>query len=377
MVKGLVSGDLHLGVSLWGGINPETGMNRMVEKFIDELDKTATKVIEEKYDVWVINGDIFHTRTPSNAVREAFARILYKVLSNGTRVVIVLGNHDIQTTLGAKDSLADIRAMNPDGLYVIDSPTVLPLYFRDTKIVFLCLPWMKDGADVALHAKSLRYAIAEDKSASAVFLLGHFSVEGAVVGAERLFELTDDKAVPFDVLVGDDIDFTFLSHIHKAQKLGEKAAYVGSMERVDFSERNEPKGHMTFSVIGPHQVVVNYVEGTPQKYVQHEIDMVGNSAGVYEPTHDAIYKVKVYCTDEQKKIFDTKMIEPFVKTAKWFMPIVFEVAKTKESHRAKGIARDVRWQDALLTWLERQNVSPEMQEKVVRKSRELFEEVMK
>lgn len=378
MVKGIVSADLHLGVSLWGGINPETGMNRMTEKFINELNRTATKVIEGGNDVWIIVGDVFHTRTPSNSVREAFARTLSRVLSNGIRVIIVLGNHDIQTTLGAKDSLAEIRALNMPGLAIIDSPVILPMKFHGDSetVVFVGLPWRKSGKDIEDYMASLDNLKEVVPGSLATIVLGHFTVEGAVTGAEKYFELQDSEAVSLSAITGKNIDFTFLGHIHKAQRLGEKAAYVGSMDRVDMSERNEPKGYLSFQVNGPGQVAVEYVEGTPQKYYQYDIDLIEhdmrNEVGLYENVKDAVVKVKVRCTQDQKKTFDHVALSERLKGAAFVMPTVFEVEKSDAPRKGEGLHRDVRWQDALKTWLEKQNYQPEMKEAALVKSAELF-----
>jgi len=368
MVKGFVSADLHLGVSMWGGINPETGLNRMVEKFIDELDKTATKVIEGQYNVWIIVGDIFHTRTPSNAVREEFARIISRVLSHGIEVIIVLGNHDIQTTLGARDSLAEIRALHLERLHIVDMPSTISV----AGCTFVCLPWRKKASEVLAYSGGLKNVLPK---AEATFVLGHFSVEGAVTGAEKYFELQDSEAVPLSAVTGPGIDFTFLGHIHKAQMLGDKAAYIGSMDRVDFSERNEPKGGMSFEV-GPQGVKVEYVLGTPQKYFQYERDLIQpsneNEVDFFENARDAVVKVRVRCTQDQKKMFDHAALAENLKGARFVMPLVFDVEKADALRKNEGLDRDVRWQDALKIWLDKQVIEPEMKQAVIVRSAELF-----
>jgi len=142
------------------------------------------------------------------------------------------------------------------------------------------------------------------------------------------------------------------------------------------SERNEPKGYLSFQVNGPGQVAVEYVEGTPQKYYQYDIDLierdVRNEVGLYENVKDAVVKVKVRCTQDQKKTFDHVALSERLKGAAFVMPTVFEVEKSDAPRKGEGLRRDVRWQDALKTWLEKQNYQPEMKEAALDKSAELF-----
>ena len=372
-IKGIISSDLHIGVQLWGGTDPVTGMNRMVKKFVDEFNRTIQIAISGGYKIFVIDGDVFHTRTPANSLRCSVARGIKRLLDAGITVIINLGNHDIATTLGAEDSLAEIRALELPGLYIVEKPQAITVH----GITFLCLPWMKSGAEIISAMKNFKLMSLPPRKAT--FVLGHFTVEGAVTGSEKLFELQDQEAVPVSELVGPGIDFTFLGHIHKPQVFGPKIAYVGSMERVDFGERNEPKGYMTFTVGDEGVRDVSFVEGTPQKLVQYDLDFIEVSRDPIAPElHEgAIVKVKVRCTEEQKKAFDYQTLMDKLTGAAFVMPVHFEIEKEGEVRQNGGLHRDVKWQDALKTWLKNQNVTEDAQVLVMAKSAELFEEALK
>jgi exonuclease SbcD len=347
----------------------------MVEKFIDELRRTCEEIIVQDKSVWVITGDIFHTRTPSNAARKAFAAIISKAMSHGVIVVILLGNHDIQTTLGGEDSLAELAELPVKNLHIIQNPCILSLEIKNKKIQFLCQPWRKSAAEVVESSEALKKQL--DPNAFGRFYLGHFTVEGAVVGAEKLFELQSGESVPTSAISDPLIDYAFIGHIHKAQVLGPRAAYIGSMDRVDFSERNEPKGRMDFTISPERGLSVIHVEGTPQKYVQYDIDLTvpGSLEKAFMvPCDGAVVKVRVKCTDEQKKTFDHLDLMDRLKAAKFVMPVAFEIQKADDVHRNNGIGHEVHWSDALKTWLDRQPVSPELKVAVIAASKELFQE---
>ena len=80
-----IAADLHLGVSGFGKMNPLTGLNQQVEVFLNDFNKLCDSVIAAKVDSFVILGDIFHTRTPSNVVRESFAASIKRSCQGKTK----------------------------------------------------------------------------------------------------------------------------------------------------------------------------------------------------------------------------------------------------------------------------------------------------
>jgi exonuclease SbcD len=76
-------------------------------------------------------------------------------------------------------------------------------------------------------------------------LVGHAHVFGARVGAERLLTLGNDPMLNASMLDLPNVGYHALGHIHKHQAVitgARPVVYAGSINRVDFSEEDEPKG---------------------------------------------------------------------------------------------------------------------------------------
>ena len=367
-----IAADLHLGVSGFGKMNPLTGLNQQVEVFLNDFNKLCDSVIAAKVDSFVILGDIFHTRTPSNVVRESFAASIKRVLDAGVGVLIVLGNHDIQLAMGAQDSLADIRAIAPQGLHIIKDPEIVRFDANHSPVQFLCLPWRKHASEITLAASRLMGQLDPDVPA---FTLGHFTVSGAVSGAEVLYQLGGEEAVPAAALVDKRIERVFLGHIHKRQIIDEKLEYIGSMDRVDFSERNEAKKCLILKVKGKGDFKTSYIDLSPQKYVQLEFDLSKGDKIELKSTDDikdAVVKIQVVCTEAQKKAFDYMAFTKVFRDAFFVMEPSFEVLHEDGERRSSGVEKGMGLEESLSLWLDGQKVDAAMKKKVIEKAKELM-----
>jgi exonuclease SbcD len=363
-----LSADLHLGISSWGKINPKTGLNTMVEKFLAELEATADRLIAAKADIWIIAGDIFHTPNPTNVVRQGFTRVLQRVISQGIDVLIVTGNsHDRPVSFGTQHSLAELEAMEIPGLTIVSESRIMDYDgFR-----ILCLPWQRDPNDIMRDAQDLLEQLPPGKA----ILVGHFTVSGAMTGSEKAFELYGDGTVPIEAIMDPRIEFAFLGHIHKHQSLFNKVFYIGSMERVDFGERFEEKGSMVFDWT-PEQGVTNLkvIQGTPQKYVQLECrDGKWDADWKGSFTNDAVVKIKIICSDEERRSFDFETLYRGLSHAKYVLPPVFETPEEVKREVDQRMSTDLTFEQALKLWLEKQtDIQEKTKVKILQAGKELL-----
>jgi len=86
-------------------------------------------------------------------------------------------------------------------------------------------------------------AAALDPSQPAI-LAGHLTHSLATLGTERGLHLGQDYVIPISSLTNPAFDYVALGHIHKTQKVEvtPPVVYSGSMQRMDFSEEDQPKG---------------------------------------------------------------------------------------------------------------------------------------
>lgn len=237
--------DFHLGVGLRDLATRVQILNLVrQEDYLKQLRAIERHAVESESDFVVIAGDVFHTPRPSGYLLDEFAKFVHSLTSHKIKVVCVSGNHD-QPRAGKTEAymkaLADVGAA---GLHVFGEPDACVLEgARSRKSVrFIALPYissqMLSEAEFTrnIHNKLRELRAKELSEADYTVIVGHIYVQGAMFGSEQRLAYLSDYPLPRSILLGSDVDFVCLGHIHRRQLLDKKIAYSGSVERVDFSE---------------------------------------------------------------------------------------------------------------------------------------------
>jgi exonuclease SbcD len=263
MIKLLHIADVHIGMENYGRINPETGLNTRLHDFLDTLDEAVDRAISEQVDAVVVAGDVYKSRDPSPTHQREFARRILRLIRANIEVVLVPGNHDTPMTAGRATSLDIFRTLELPGVNVMRRISTLRINTRSGPLQIVALPWLvrsnfvadderknlplaellNDMANVVDEALQAECAALDPTIPTA--LVGHVHVFGARVGAERLLTLGNDPMLNASMLDLPNVGYYALGHIHKHQSVvtGQRpVVYSGSINRVDFSEEEEPKG---------------------------------------------------------------------------------------------------------------------------------------
>jgi len=269
-VRIIHTADLHLGTTTYGTEDPSTGLNRRVQDFFAAFDQCVDYAIEKRADALLLCGDTFKDISPSSTLLKMFAIRLRRLTSEGVKVLMLLGNHDSPKTVGRAAPLEVFDELKLSGVHVFSRPDMVDLTSRDgVKFRVFTLPYRhpihiaarfeKRSGKVELNMKELQAAFeAEIKSTIEGFaemdrgdgrvgiLAGHLLVEGARRGAERVYMVGAEFAVPLETLESEAFDFIALGHVHSHQILPGRvpAVYPGSLERIDFTEADEQKGFL-------------------------------------------------------------------------------------------------------------------------------------
>ena len=263
VIKLLHIADVHIGMENYGRLNPETGLNTRLHDFLDTLDEAVTRASDEQVDAVVVAGDVYKSRDPSPTHQREFARRILQLIRANIEVILVPGNHDTPVAAGRATSLDIFRTLELPGVTVMRRISSARITTRSGPLQVVALPWLvrsnfvadderknlplaellNDMVDVVDTA--LQSACSElDPNIPAV-LVGHAHVFGARVGAERLLTLGNDPMLNASLLDLPNVGYYALGHIHKHQSVvtGQRpVVYSGSINRVDFSEEEEPKG---------------------------------------------------------------------------------------------------------------------------------------
>lgn len=326
MIKLLHLADLHIGVENYGRIDPASGLHSRLIDYLDRLDEALDFGLQAGVDLVLIAGDIYKNRTPNPTHQREFARRIHRLRSAGVPVFIITGNHDVAPAAGRASSVEIFNALMVDGVTIADRPGLYTVTTAAGPLQIIALPWVtrqmlltKDDLRLAsfgeveallrrrIEAFVLNAAADLDPALPAV-LAFHGSIDGASYGAERSITLGQDLVLARSVVAQPNIDYVALGHIHKHQALGghPPIVYPGSIERIDFGERGEPKGCVLVELAkGATRWQFRQLAARPFIAIEVDVRTVADpcervaTAIARHDLHHAVVRVEVQATPEQ------------------------------------------------------------------------------
>lgn len=243
--------DVHLGMTNFGWLDTETGLQTRVLDFLDSLDALVAHIERIKPDLALFAGDAFKTRTPSPTLSKHFADRMQRI-ADVCPLVMLVGNHDRQRGGDGKRHSIDImeQLISKCPIHIIRD-VQYDCFCVGSKHEFvhiISIPWLYDMEIIdivkqvyGIYDESLMHTINEP-----IILLAHASVEGAQLNDSYTTSLDDEYTLPTDMF--EDFTYSALGHVHKHQSVAKNAVYCGSLERVDWGERNDDKGFVVITI---------------------------------------------------------------------------------------------------------------------------------
>jgi DNA repair exonuclease SbcCD nuclease subunit len=272
MSKIVVTADFHL------------NLNNRIEDYKKSLQQISD--IANQNELLLILGDVYHARRPIPREQNIFRDFL-----NTLKVptIIVVGNHD-----------TDIDATTLDE-------------FRKFNIANVTLQF----APYILEYKGLK------------LYLDHRLIEGAKLGPTDVILNTREVVKIEDLLKKVQADFYLFGHIHKSQVVRKNPPmlYTGSIERVDFAERNENKYVVLIDV---ESKVYGYRKLNVRPMQQIDIDLSVSSDIPKVLEEGSIVKVVVKGTKEQIQKFNEAPLRDSLVTSLTYK-IIHEVVKENKT----------------------------------------------
>lgn len=253
MLKILQTGDLHLGKTLYE-FSLEEDQKQMLNLLIQELNSY-------EYDLLLITGDIYDRSVPSQEAVLLFDNFLTKVHTQfpSLHVGIISGNHDSAARLSYASSFLDnlnihittkpedcdktiiIHSKDGDCIALYQIPFLYAGTLRNEEGILL-----KTQEELHIEAisriktshKNLQNSKDEYKNLQAILNTHLFTLAGQESDSERLLLGTAEMINPN---IFEDFAFTSIGHLHKKQKVSNKAYYAGSPLSYSFSEINTKK----------------------------------------------------------------------------------------------------------------------------------------
>ncbi len=262
------------------------------------VEEVATLCESERVDVMVIAGDLFYENASPEQMAAALAhfRGAFKAFfARGGTVVAVTGNHDRDAKvemIRAGMTLADPHAganqqFGGGRVYLANRCGVLTLSDpAGRRVQFVLVPYpfasRYDIPVAGYRSREEEHRLVQAEVAKWIggvpekdsfdptiptVLVAHLHVRG--VQAHHLYKLDegDDVLVDFASL-RPDWAYVALGHVHKPQELGgsRHVRYPGPLDRLDFGEKDDPRGVVVFELDGTGlvgDVVWHDLDATP------------------------------------------------------------------------------------------------------------------
>ncbi len=260
MLKILQTGDLHLGKTLYE-YSLEEDQKHVLNLLIKELEN-------DDYDVLIITGDIYDRSIPSqDSVRlfDDFLNTIHKKFSD-LHVCFISGNHDSATRLSYASTFLDLLNIHiTTNAENCNKPIILKSkdaeHFALYQIPFLFAGDLKDEESTILKTqeeliaesikrikvshKNLQESKPEYKTIPALLNTHLFTLSGQNSESERILLGTAEFINP-EIFEG--FAFTAIGHLHKKQKVTNRAYYAGSPLSYSFSEINTNKTFLRIEI---------------------------------------------------------------------------------------------------------------------------------
>jgi len=356
MIRLLHLADLHIGMENYGRINAASGLHTRLLDYLERLDEAIAFGLQEQVDLVLIAGDIYKNRTPNPTHQREFARRIGRLRAEGIPVFILTGNHDMSPSAGRAHSVEIFNTLAIDGVTIADRPKLHTVSTRSGPLQIIALPWItrqllltRDETRMASFGEiealmrqrvevTLERFVGDLARDIPAVLACHGTIDGAQPGAERGITLGSDMVLPRSMIAQDSIDYVAMGHIHRHQALGQHPpiVYAGSIERVDFGERNEEKGCVLVELEkGATRWHFHPLQARP--FVSIEVDVRKNSdpqkriivAIQKHNLQQAVVRIEVKATREQADLIDERAIREQIE-AEAFLLAAFVVDVERE-----------------------------------------------
>ncbi len=265
ILKIIHTADMHLGLTFIDAVMGHRASEERRLDLLSNFDAMVDRAIREKYDFFLMCGDIFHSTNPAGRTFVDFSTRIGRLSDAGVQVIAVPGNHDAPKaapSLSITRGLAEARAPR---FYLQSEIPEKPLILqaRDgMKIGFIPIPYLAPQSAVRLEEidsnqelkdrynlflKELISRLLEDqrlKEADHLIVMAHGTVSGASYGSERSF-VSFEIPMWAETLLQGKVEYVAMGHIHMPQTiLGGPIYYPGSIERMSFGEEGQEKAYI-------------------------------------------------------------------------------------------------------------------------------------
>lgn len=391
----LHTGDWHIGNYPGPEVNGENARFLDVCKCLDSLVETAQ---EQKPDIIVVAGDVFHQAKvwSDRGLKENRTAVYYiRLLEKVAPVVIVRGtpNHDSEQQYR---NLEDVF-YGDDSVHIISEPLVRKVWsYSGEAVQIAALPGFDRGFYRAKHpglSKEEENEVFTEELANLVVglkascetdtptvLVSHFTIPGCNMesGQTQFFSQFEPVIYPA-TLQAADFDLVCFGHIHRPQTITEAKAtyYCGAISAMNFNDEGQERGFYIHD-IKKDGTTASLFRHTPTREFytlrMEDADVAAFNADSIIPAtvddiSDKIVRVIYNCTDENNKALNKTAMEQelYKMGAFWVQEITPE--KITISVNRNGLSDESGPEENLIQYFEEKGYDSERIAEIVEAAR--------
>lgn len=410
-MKILHTADWHIGVFKGPEVN---GVNLRSLDTADCLDSMVERAREEKPELVLVSGDIFHTgKTWSDRCCEEVITAIDVI----TRLSKVAGHVVVMRGTPNHDGDGQFRVLQAhfsdyDNIHIVVTPQIVQTDYADISVLpgfdrgeyRAKFPGLGKEEENEVFSRELGNIVmglrAQCRLDRPSILMAHYTVPGSNTESGQSQILTQfEPVVPLESLEAANYDLVSLGHIHRPQQLStvKNAFYSGSINANNFGDEGQERGfwihHFETGAFGSSGTVLTdsefvktpYREFITFRFTDTDITAItlGNIDEVamnYWRWNGAvmgrIVRVLYSCSAEKHKAFNAALLEKtlYADGAFWVAGITPE--KIEASADRNDLSRETDPEENLRSYLEEKQVEPEAIERLIMKARPIIAEAM-
>jgi DNA repair protein SbcD/Mre11 len=378
MIRFIHTADVHFGMENYGRIDTTSGIHSRLLDFHKAFNICIDYAIKENVDFFLFAGDAYKTAHPSPTQQRLFIDCLLRLFAAKIPIVMVLGNHDHPLSFGKVHALDLFSQLPVEGFHVLAKPTTLMLQTKSGPVQIVGIPWPSKNMLALNSQKDEQQDISEQISRGVLKVLDHYvaqlnpnlptvlaahlTISNAIFSGSEKRALTgrDPLFMPSQ-LARPPFDYVALGHLHRYQNLnphGHPAVvYSGSIERIDFGERNEDKGFCAVTIHNKENTTHEFIKIPTRPFIHIEVrlqEQRGQTDQIIDAIkkHDirgAIVKIIYHLPPGSQDKVDTRALHNVCEEALHLIGI-FPVYTRPERELRAGIQPDMDLETMLKTY---------------------------
>lgn len=413
-MKILHTADWHIGVFKGPEMN---GVNLRSQDTKDCLDAMVERAREEKPELVLVPGDIFHTgKTWSDRCCEEVITaidVITRLSKAAGQVVIMRGtpNHDGD----GQFRVLQAHFVDCDNIHIVVTPQIVKTEYADIAVLpgfdrgeyRAKFPGLGKEEENEIFTQKLGNIVmglkAQCRTDRPAILMAHYTVPGSNTESGQSQLLTQfEPIVSVECLEAADYDLVALGHIHRPQELKtvKNTYYAGSINANNFNDEGQERGFWIHNLdlydieiplpFGDISVVSEFVKTPYREFITYKFtdtDITAITLGNIDEvamntwrwngsTMGKIVRVLYECSAEKHKAFNAALLEKtlYEDGAFWVAGITPE--KIETSADRNDLSRETDPEENLRMYLEEKQLESETIDRLILKARPIIAEAM-